>query len=396
MPSKGLGTERQMRASPVRTATSSTGTHVASLEGLRGVAIAAVVMFHTAVMATRGASWAGVSSPPLELWPVFAGKLGVDVFFVLSGFLVFRSWQQLRRRYDGSSPAALLEFGRRRARRILPPYWFSLAVFIPLRSPEWLLSWHGWSNVLMFASGQQFLEPELPHRINAVTWSLTTEIHFYLLLPFLALVFVRTGWARLLVALIACSIVWRVATGGTGGQSEWILGRADQFAAGMAASAVVAEHARGQTSAILRLVRARFAGWVMVIVLLAIAIPLAATQLLPQPMAFQSTFHVFAGLLIAGFIVRLLTTDRRSVLSNRVLCGLGACSYSLYLWHWTLMMEATRHWGNGAHVIGAALAVSAVMTAVSYRFFEKPFTRSAPTATPAYAEARVPIGAAPR
>jgi peptidoglycan/LPS O-acetylase OafA/YrhL len=120
-----------MRSRPVRTTTRSTGTHVASLEGLRGVAIAAVVVFHTAVMATRGASWTGVVSPPLELWPVFAGKLGVDVFFVLSGFLVFRSWQQLRRRYDGSSPAALLDFGRRRALRILPPYWFSLPVISP-------------------------------------------------------------------------------------------------------------------------------------------------------------------------------------------------------------------------------------------------------------------------
>jgi peptidoglycan/LPS O-acetylase OafA/YrhL len=165
----------------------------------------------------------------------------------------------------------------------------------------------------------------------------------------------------------------------------------------MAASAVVAEHAKGRTSSVLRLIRGRFTGWVMAVALFAITIPLAATQLLPQPIAFQATFHVFAGLLIAAFIVRLLTIDRRSVLENRVLCALGACSYSLYLWHWTLMMEATRVWGNDPLVIGGALAVCAVMTAVSYRFFEKPFIRSTPTAkTPAYAEARVPIGAAPR
>jgi peptidoglycan/LPS O-acetylase OafA/YrhL len=385
-----------MRPASVRTPTSRTGTHVASLEGLRGVAIAAVVVFHATVMATRGASWAGDVSPPIGLWPIFAGKLGVDVFFVLSGFLVYRSWQHLRRRYDGSAPATLFEFGRRRARRIVPPYWFSLAVFIPMRAPEWLLSWDGWSNVLMFASGQQFLSPELPHRINAVTWSLTTEIHFYLLLPLLALSFARSGWPRVLAALIACTIVWRVLAGGTGDQAEWIFGRADQFAAGMAASAIVAEHARGRTSAVLRLVRARAAGWVMVLGLLFIAVPLAATQLLPQPMAFQATFHVFAGLLIAAFIIRLVTTDRRSLLENRVLCGLGACSYSLYLWHWPLMMEATKRWGNDLTVIAGALAVTAVMTYISYRFFEKPLVRTVPTSTPAYAEARVPIAAAHR
>ena len=344
-----------------------------ALDGLRGVAILAVVAFHVAVMATRDAAWAGERMPPAALWPLFAGKLGVDVFFVLSGFLVLGSWRQLRARHDGSSTRAAVAFAGRRARRIIPPYWFSLLILVPLRAPEWLGTAEGWRNILMFASTNQFLDTGLPHRVNVVTWSLTTEVHFYVLVPLLALLIARTGWRSFVLGLVAIAVGWRLAVGGTGNEAEWILGRVDQFAAGMAAASIVAGR-HDRTRALVRGLRSRTAGIVLALAALAVAVPLGALQLVPKPLVYRSVFHSLFGLVLAAFLVRLATRERGSRLEHPWLRAAGLVSYSLYLWHWALMMEATARWGPSGIVLAAALAATAVITVVSYVLFERPLT----------------------
>jgi len=95
----------------------------AALDGLRGLAIVVVVAYHATGMLlrssgawpTRGWSW----------WWLGTGRLAVDVLFVLSGFLVVRSWRAARERAPGAVTAARDFFGRR-ARRILPVYAASL------------------------------------------------------------------------------------------------------------------------------------------------------------------------------------------------------------------------------------------------------------------------------
>ncbi len=346
--------------------------HLRGLDGVRGAAILAVVAFHTAVMATRGAPWVGETAPPAALWPVFAGKLGVDVFFVLSGFLVLRSWLDLRARHPHHD--AVHAFARRRLRRILPAYWFSLLVFVPLRVSEWLASFDGLANIVVFASVQQFLDPHLPHQVNVVTWSLTTEVHFYVLVPALAWALVRFGWQRVLAIVVAGSVAWRLAVGGTGQEAEWILGRVDQFAAGMVAATLVAD--RRRWARIVRVLRARWTPLVLGAVVVAIAIPLGSRQLLGKPLAYEVTFHAVAGIAIAAWLVRGACDGYGRIFENRALRGLGDVSYSLYLWHWPLMMEASVRFGNTALVLAGALGVTAVATALSYLAFERPFIKS--------------------
>jgi peptidoglycan/LPS O-acetylase OafA/YrhL len=350
-----------------------------ALDGVRGVAIVAVVAFHTAVMATRGAGWAGQTNPPAGLMPVFAGKLGVDVFFVLSGFLVLRSWQDLRGRLGHRD--AVSEFARRRARRILPAYWFSLLLLVPLRAPEWLTSFSGFENIVVFASLQQFLDVQLPHRLNVVTWSLTTEVHFYVLLPALAYLFVRFGWRKVLPLLVAGAVVWRVLNGGTGGEAEWIFGRVDGFAAGMVAATLYDDHRAGRHQALVAALRSRWAGMVLAVAFLAVAAPLGVMQLLPKPLAYQASLHAIVGLLIAAWLVRGACEGFPKVFSNRALRGLGDVSYSLYLWHWPILMEASARYGNSAQVLAGALGVTAVLTAITYAAFERPFMKTRRTAS---------------
>lgn len=348
-------------------------THFPALDGVRGIAILAVVGFHVAVVASTNAGWAYRASPPLHSWPLFAGSLGVDVFFVLSGLLVFRSWQALRERYRSEGVRSIVEFARRRGRRILPPYWFALAILIPWRVPHWGESLRGWRNIAMFASLNQFLDTDLPGKLSTVTWSLTTETHFYIALPLLALAFSRYGWRTMLTVLIVTSIAWRLLSGGTGAEAEWIVGRIDQFAAGVGAAALIADFQRGRSSRLLKALTGRRAGWALGGSLTVLALAHGGLRLLPKPLIFRTLLHPIAGLLIAGLLVRVVCTGRASILRNRVLTGLGLLSYSLYLWHWPVIAEATDRWGQTPQVIAAAMGVAVAASIVSYVFLERPF-----------------------
>lgn len=372
--------------------------HLPTLDGLRGVAILAVVAFHVAVVVSHGAPWAYRDAPPVYAWPLFAGSLGVDLFFVLSGFLVLQSWRSLRERYADDGVRSIVEFARRRGRRILPPYWFALAILIVWRAPEWLETAHGWRNIGLFISLNQFLDTDLPHRLNTVTWSLTTEAHFYVLLPILAAAWARFGWRKTLGVVLLVSIFWRLRAGGTGDSAEWIMGRVDQFAAGMAGACVIAEYQAGRSTPLLRWLTRRRAGLILGTGLASLALAHGALRLVPKPLPFLIALHPLAGLAMAGLLVRVVSRGSIGVLSNPVLRSIGLFSYSLYLWHWPLLAESSARWGAEAPVVTGALAAAAIVAVLSYAFLERPFTRNGVTATvasaPAFSErVRVPIAA---
>jgi peptidoglycan/LPS O-acetylase OafA/YrhL len=353
--------------------------HLPALDGIRGIAILAVVSFHVAVVASHGAVWSYRTSPPAYSWPFFAGSIGVDVFFVLSGLLVFRSWQSLRARHSDDWLRTIVEFARRRGRRILPPYWAALVVLVAWRAPEWLSTSRGWRNITLFTSLNQFMDPSLPNDLNTVTWSLTTETHFYIALPVLALVFIRYGMRRTIALLLLSTVAWRLAVGGTGGEAEWIFGRVDQFAAGMGAATLISDHRAGRTSALLSWLRRRYTRWILGAGLAGLALVHGALRLRAKPLAFLAVLHPLAGLMIAGLLVSILCGRRIRVLHSRVLGWLGLVSYSLYLWHWPLLAEGTARWGSAPVVLAAALASAVVLSVLSYALLERPFVRTGAT-----------------
>lgn len=350
-------------------------SHIPALDGIRGVAILAVVAFHVAVVASHGASWSYSESPPLYSWPIFAGSLGVDAFFVLSGLLVYRSWQGLRSRNRDDGLRTIVEFARRRGRRILPPYWVALAVLLVWRTPEWLSTAHGWRNIAMFTSLNQFMDPSLPNDLNTVTWSLTTEAHFYAALPLLALAVGRLGVRKAIVLLLITTVAWRITAGGTGAEAEWIFGRIDQFAAGMGAATLVSDHQAGKTSALLDWLSGRSARWTLGAGLAALALTHGALRLRPKPLVFLAVLHPLAGLMIAGLLVSILCGNSVRVLQSRVLRWLGLISYSLYLWHWPLLAEGTARWGAAPPVLAGAVALGLAIAVLSYALLERPFQR---------------------
>ena len=188
---------------------------------------------------------------PVYFWPLGRLRLGVDVFFVLSGFLVIRSWRSARAK-AGSTMRGAADFMLRRARRILPAYWVSLAVLIALTAHSVLRSPR---HLLMFFTLSEYLRYSLPAQVNVVYWSLTVEWYFYLLVPLLAWLMLRVGSWPTLAACLFLSFMWWAHTPPMQLPRSFVFGHLDQFVAGAIVGELVVAHAAGARSWIVRCAR---------------------------------------------------------------------------------------------------------------------------------------------
>lgn len=167
---------------------------IVGLQMLRGAAATLVVLFHLQAAAV------GEGFSPGILAAFVGGEAGVDVFFVLSGFVIFRAAEG---RPDWSAAAFL----RQRFWRIVPPYWAALALTLAALAALGVLrgDWSDWPSFGRIAVSTALLP--LPDQVMAVAWTLTVEGLFYLLF---AATFFRFGAGGAIAALI----LWAVVTQG--------------------------------------------------------------------------------------------------------------------------------------------------------------------------------------
>jgi peptidoglycan/LPS O-acetylase OafA/YrhL len=157
---------------------SSTGKHFDVLDGIRGVAILMVVVYHTFYTNPSGGLLTRTIGGLMG-----TGWLGVPIFFVLSGFLI--SYPFFRQRADDKNFWNQKGYARRRIGKIIPPFYLSIVLFtsyyfLRYSNPAYLHA--AWE----FALGlTNFIHPAA--EFYAPYWSLIVEAHFYLLLPFLFL-----------------------------------------------------------------------------------------------------------------------------------------------------------------------------------------------------------------
>ena len=156
------------------------------LDTLRALAVLLVVVFHL-----------GGYLPP-AFQPVAAvGWMGVDLFFVLSGYLI---GTQLLKPYLRGERPRLLPFYQRRAYRILPAYFAVLAVYYAV--PAWR-EWSGLAPAWKFVTfTENIAMPHPADRAFSHAWSLCVEEHFHLLLPWLVLLLMRKPSASKTLALM--------------------------------------------------------------------------------------------------------------------------------------------------------------------------------------------------
>ncbi|GAA3232323.1 acyltransferase [Actinocorallia longicatena] len=364
--------------------------HLAALDGLRAVAILLVVVLHVA-----GAT--GTLSSDALLWRMAAnGGVGVTIFFVLSGFLLYRPFA--RAALDGSPPPSVRRYLRRRALRILPAYWlmlaFTLLVFTENRPHAG--SARTWLEFLTLTHPYdpgKWWQGLGPRGLGPM-WSLSVEASFYLLLPVLARLlhrWARGSAARLLAGIAvlgALSLAEAIAVRCGGNidllfANEQLLPRSLViFAAGMAL-AVLAERPTALSEAA---GAAPGIGWVVALCLLAlVSTPLATPGYGPQNAAQYVVTIVLYPLIALALVAPAalapahpLTTG---LLANGPLVQLGLVSYGVFLWHspviesWYALTGRPAYAGDFWLLLLVVLAVSLVIASLSHTFVEEPAQR---------------------
>jgi peptidoglycan/LPS O-acetylase OafA/YrhL len=188
---------------------------LAMLDTVRAFAVLAVVLHHT---------WYVAGSPPLDA-DVFGHVvgfggflegcgLGVDIFFVLSGFLLSMPWH--RAAVEGKPKPNLARYATRRFLRIVPPYWFMLLVMLLLMANT-TIPWdavgtpEGVRAIVTHVFFAQYLFPSTSGgfaAVNGSVWTLTIEMLFYITLPVLIYAFVKRRWRIGLPVSILFSLFW--------------------------------------------------------------------------------------------------------------------------------------------------------------------------------------------
>lgn len=354
------------------------------LDGVRGAALIGVVTYHLIRFMIDG----GGHQLSWPWWPFMGtARFGLDAFFVLSGILVVVSWRAVRRREGGMGPALAL-FWRRRLRRILPAYWLSLAVFVPLLAPELFGSLEGWGKLALFVTVQQNVIDTLPNQVNTPYWTLTTEFHFYLLVPLVSWLALRRGWRWLaLAASIALSVSWWSGLRGDLAAS-FIFGRLDQFVVGAIVGDLIVSVADGGRSRLVSLLQRRWTAWILGSALLGVGTWHGSRLWQAPASSFEPWMHPVVGVLLAGLFVHLLGAQHspgRTLLSHPGLRLLGLISYSVYLWHYPLQLHGLRFLGvtPDADVPGLSFLVAGILLTglclaagvASYLLAERPFLR---------------------
>ncbi|HYZ90177.1 MAG TPA: acyltransferase [Myxococcales bacterium] len=357
------------------------GARIASLDGLRAVAILMVVGSH--ITGSRDVpSWYG------HLFPVYFGRLGVRVFFVLSGYLITRLLL-MEHRETGSIRLGMFYF--RRTFRILVPYYaFLIAVY-----GAWRLGW------IQLAQGDLeyavvYLTDYHPHGAWTLghTWSLAVEEQFYLLWPaILVLLGVkRSTWvaaAYLLAAPFLRLFIWHFHPESDNGIGHTFFTSADPIAIGCLL-AIVSD--KLWHSARYRAVLS--SRWILLVPPLVVA----AGSLDSHPRIAFTLGTTIINVGVAIWLDRCLRMPWRfstRLLSQPVLVGIGRISYSLYLWQQLFIDRLSTGWANAF----PRCAILAGLTAVaSFFLIEKP-SLSARVALQAWLGRvlpRRPILAAPR
>ena len=361
------------------------------LTGLRGIAAAWVVLFHLWQLA--GAQ--RVTSLGLDITPLFScGFLGVDLFFVLSGFLLglpFLAWANRTRPFPD-----LGQFWKRRCLRVLPAYYIQLAILAVgglILSGSWPL---GPRALLAYLSMEFVFVDGIGAYLNGVWWTLPVEWNFYAVLPLVGLAFGHARWWLIALGVLLAAIAVRLAcyelllANRSIGPLAYPLiiqlpGRLDEFVFGMLGAWFhLRRNAPASRSDIGRLGLG----------LAGIAWLLHGLDGRGDIFMKADTRWIFIYATCAGASLALIVHAAAArvrfaewLFSGKALAFLGTISYSLYLWHYIVFQIASRsgfvQWMPVKGIAALALVLVPIVLVVawaSYRLTERPFLVTAPAA----------------
>lgn len=343
----------------------------AALDGLRASAALSVFVFHAWLYTLKGTiASAAPDSLANDLFSQL--RIGLVLFFVLTGFLLFRAW--VRAASAGRPAPSTATYAVRRIGRIVPAYWLAIVgsalLLYPLAGSPGVRLPPAELLPLFFIFAQNFSAQTLL-KLDPPMWTLAVEATFYLVLPLLGWLALRTarGRRRMMIVpllLLAAGVTFNYSITGNGGISlTWakiLPAMLPYFALGMLAAVII----DGRE---IRPTQARC--WLAVGTLLVLA------DVVIQIEGFGS-LHALRNLASAvGFAVIVAVAAARppKPLELRPLVWVGGISYGLYLWHVPVLLVLRANgllplspWGATL----VALPISLLLGWLSLRLVEKP------------------------
>jgi peptidoglycan/LPS O-acetylase OafA/YrhL len=334
--------------------------HRSDIDGLRAVAVIAVVLFHTRLVRVPG------------------GFVGADIFFVISGYLITTLLLEDIRKERFS----IANFYERRVRRILPALFAVLlfssvaayAILLPRDAKDYgrsLAATVFFSSNRVFAGQAGYFDAPGEMKPLLHTWSLAVEGQFYIVYPLFLFVVTRYFRKRYAIAIgLVLILSFAISVRRLGidppaafyfiGARAWEL-----MLGGLLATAVIPELRHGKSANILGLFGLGLIGYSV--------FALSSATPFPGPNALYPC--VGAALIIYSGIAQETLVSR--VLSVRPVVFVGLISYSLYLWHWVILVFSRYYLVRSLNRAEAAavMASAFVLASLSWQFIETPFRR---------------------
>jgi len=340
---------------------------IASLDGLRGISILAVLFGH---------GWQ-VSGYPKVLIPLSWGAdLGVHCFFVLSGYLIT---SLLLQEYNKYGKISLSKFYKKRALRLLPTYYLFVFVVAILHATPFQLSLQGWIGILTFTAN---VYPG--NNTTAHLWSLAVEQQFYLLWPPLFLLFAyfsKNNFHQYLlqflsIVLIICPISRYYQNPWP--QAGWLghysfLNQVDLLAYGCILSFVSYRYPK-KFEALIENNRIK---WVLIAALIILA-PKALAMKDFWPIFLQSFRISLSGIGFAAIIAWIIKYNDLpicNIFKSGIFAKIGIISYSVYIWHmliWTSPREFGMSWAPWGNFF-VYFIMSLIVGWISWNIVERPY-----------------------
>jgi len=348
-----------------------------SIEGLRALAAGAILLHHFFL-----------ANPPAKSLLPYTHHLefGVPVFFVISGFVLYRPWVDVG--LGSIDAGAVLRYARRRVARIVPAFWVALTVAAAAGLSEGTTGAHP----LTYYGFLQVYSIHTAFNGLGVAWSLGTELTFYAILPLLAIGVARIGGKRSAVAagvLVIGTLGVRYISFSQNlpALAFTLAGTLDWFVIGMALATVAVRHPR--LIARVNPAGALITGFGLLILMGALQLPWGVIAYNANPTAGGSiTAHLFYGAIGLMLVLAATSAEQRrsgvvpSLLRNRGAIWLGTVSYGIYLWHIPVIGAVTRSVGrgwlpsnSGVQLVVVVLGTTAAAS-LSWILLERPIVRS--------------------